>query len=106
MRIKTPAQPLLFRFRGVTALMAAVATLYGAWPAMGGRLSLFQGRYYLLLAAGLSQRGTVRCALMPYGEPLGASPVLYAFFAEHGRELSRDAVAELGRAMGRRGSGE
>ena len=33
------------------------------------------------------------------GRRLGACPVLYAYLAEHGREISRNAVQELGRAL-------
>ncbi len=105
MRIKTPAQPLVFRYQGATALLTAVAELYGSCPQLRSRLCLYAGWYYLAVKAGLRERPAVRSVAGEYGEDLGASPVLYAYYAEHGRELSGNAVQELGAALGRRKSG-
>lgn len=99
MRIKSPAQPLVFRFQSVTSLIAAVQTLYATEPRLRARLCLFAGQYYLAVGASFSQRETVLRAAGEFGRLLGPCPVLYAFFAEHGREISRNAVQELGTAL-------
>ena len=99
MRIKTPAQPLVFRFQGVSALMLAVQRLYALRPCPHSRLALFAGQYYLAVGGGFGQRDRVLRAVGASGRRLGACPVLYAYLAEHGREISRNAVQELGRAL-------
>lgn len=100
MRLKNPAQPLVFCFPDASALCAAVQALYSLRPAMPGRLALSQGRYYLCVQARLRDRQAVRRAAAT-GESLGAAPVLYAFHREHGMEISADAVRELGAALGK-----
>lgn len=96
MRLKRPAQPLVFRFAGVTPLCGAAVALYEGYPQVKSSLCLYRGAYYLEVAAALRQRPGVRRRAAPYGTSLGASPVLYAYCEEHGRCLSTDAVGELG----------
>ena len=86
MRLKRPAQPLVFQFQRAGSLCAAVACLY-------------RGAYYLKAAAALRQRQSVRRLAAPFGKPLGACPVFYAYCEEHGRCLSTNAVEELGGAL-------
>ena len=97
--MKRPAQPLVFRFGGATALCGGAAALYGNFPKLEASLCLYRGAYYLRVGATLGERSSVRRALAPYGSWLGASPVLYAYCEEHGRCLSTNAVGELGRAL-------
>ena len=97
--MKRPAQPLVFRFRGATALCGAAAARYGSFPKLEASLCLYRGFYYLRVCATLRERFPVRRTLAPFGLWLGASPVLYAYCEEHGRCLSTNAVGELGRAL-------
>lgn len=99
MRMKKPPQPLLFRFDGPTTLCEAVQELYRLDPGVSAALCLWQGKYHLLVAAGLRGRKRLAQALRRYGTFLGASPVLYAFCREHGQEITRDAVARLGAVL-------
>lgn len=99
MRIKSPVLPLVFRFGSVSAMMNAVAVLYGLRPDTQARLCLFAGRYYLAVGAGLTERPGIRSGAGEFGRCLGAAPVLYAFCAEHGREISQNAVIDLGGAL-------
>lgn len=97
LRLKTPAQPLVFCFRDATALCAAVQELYRLRPRLAAGLALSGGRYYLSVQAPLRDRQVVRaCAPLSC---LGAAPVLYAYRREHGTELSRNAIKELGRPL-------
>lgn len=96
MRLKRPAQPLVFRFAGVTPLCGAAVALYEEFPLVESSLCLYRGAYYLKVGATLGQRPKVRRKAARYGASLGASPVLYAYCEEHGRCLSTDAVGELG----------
>jgi len=98
-RLRFPAQPLVFCFSKVSALCGAVARLYGLIPGTAASLSLYQGRYYLAVHAGLRKRRLVFLIAGEFGEYLGPARVLYSFYAEHGRELSRNAVTELGKAL-------
>lgn len=95
-RLKSTAQPLLFRFSGVSPLLLAVRDLYGRFPGLGASLSLYRGGYYLLVRSGFRQRKRVVRAAGRYGRFLGPGAVRYAFTAEHGRELSRCALQDLG----------
>lgn len=99
MRLKRPAQPLVFRFPGAGCLCGAAAALYEGCPGLEASLSLYGGAYYLKAAATLGQRPRVRRLAARYGTLLGACPVLYAYCEEHGRCLSTDAVKELGGAL-------
>lgn len=101
MKLKRPPQPLVFQYESATALCGAVASLYRHRP-LRASLCLYRGRYYLEVRCGLGKRGRVRRACRPYGPCLGPSPVLYAYFEEHGLPLSQDAVAQLGGALHRR----
>ncbi len=105
MRLKTPAQPLVFCFAEVSALLGAVARLYSrfncAEKRVAASLSVYRGRYYLAVYGGFLQRQRVVEAVGRPGRCLGPAPTLYAYYAEHGRELSQNAVAELGGALGR-----
>lgn len=101
LRLKRPAQPLVFCFPGVSALCGAVTRLYGSAPDAPALLSLYRGRYYLAVSAALRERRQIFLAAAEFGAYLGAAPVLYAYYAEHGRELSRNAIAELGAALNR-----
>jgi len=103
LRLKHPAQPLVFCFSGVSALCGAVVRLYGAVPDAPASLCVYGGRYYLAVYAGLRERRQVILAAEEFGVYLGPACVLYAFYAEHGRELSQNAVAELGAALYRGG---
>ena len=103
MRLKRPAQPLVFQFQRAGSLCAAVACLYQAWPKLEASLCLYRGAYYLKAAAALRQRQSVRRLAAPFGKPLGACPVFYAYCEEHGRCLSTNAVEELGGALWGRG---
>lgn len=103
MRLKRPAQPLVFYFSGVSALCGAIIRLYGAAPDVKASLCVYRGRYYLAVYAGLRERRQTRLAAGEFGTYLGPACVLYAFYVEHGRELSKNAVAELGSALYRSG---
>ncbi len=98
-RLANPPQPMVFCFSGVTALCGAVRRLYGLDAVRPSSLSLYRGRYYLAVFCGLRERRPVTEAAGEFGACLGPARVLYAFYAEHGRELSRDAVAQLGAAL-------
>lgn len=99
MKLKMPPQPLVFAFDGPTALCAAVTELYRLQPRAPSALCVWRGRYYLQVSTGLLGRRQVWRAGERFGQCLGASPVLYAFCREHGREISQNAVAQLGRAL-------
>ena len=99
LRLKYPAQPLVFCFSGVSALCGAVVQIYGLFPDAPALLCLDQGRYYLAVSCGLRERRQIFLTAGEFGAFLGAAPVLYAYYAEHGRELSRNAISELGTAL-------
>lgn len=96
LRLKRPAQPLVFRFSGAGPLCGAAIALYEVFPGLESSLCLYRRAYYLKVGASLLQRPKVRRAASPYGRYVGACPVLYAYYAEHGRSLSTNAVEELG----------
>lgn len=100
-KIKRPVQPLVYKLGGTRALCGAIAELSRIRPKLSGSLSIYRGRYYLAVRSPLLARGRVRAAVGRYGQGLGAARVLYAYCAEHGRELSCDAIAELGGPIGR-----
>lgn len=100
-RLKTPPQPLVFRFEKASDLCGAVARLYRVVPGMAAGLSGYGGRYYLAVYAGLRERRRVLLAARGLGVCLGAAPVLYSYYAEHGGEVSRSAIAELGAVLAR-----
>lgn len=97
LRLKAPPQPLVFCFQDATGLCAAVQALYRLRPQLGAGLSFSGGRYYLCVEAPLRDRQLVRGAAPACC--LGAAPVLYAYRREHGMELSRNAIKELGRPL-------
>lgn len=97
LRLKTPAQPLVFCFSDASSLCAAVQALYSLRPALTAGLSLSGGCYYLAVQAPLRDRQVVR-RVAP-GCCLGPAPVLYAYRREHGAELSKNAIHELGRLL-------
>ena len=101
MRLKTPPQPVVFRFDGPTALCSAVEEIYRMAPKAPSALCRWQGRYFLQVRAGLGMRRRLARSGARYGACLGASPVLFAFCREHGCEISRDPVAKLGGALAR-----
>lgn len=101
MKLKTPPQPLVFVYDGPTALCAAVSELYRLEPRTPSALCMWRGRYYLQVGACLGKRRRLARVGERWGLCLGACPVLYAFCREHGREISRDAVAQLGGALAR-----
>lgn len=98
-----PPQPLVFVYDGPTALCAAVSELYREEPQAPSELCMWRGRYYLQVGAGLGARKRLAGIGGRWGHCLGACPVLYSFCREHGREISRDAVAQLGGALARQG---
>lgn len=101
-KLKTSPQPLVFSFAGAASLCGAVRRLYrmprksGMLPAS---LCAYRGRYYLAVGCTLRERCKVLSLAVEFGRCLGPAPVLYAYYAEHGREISRDAVAQLGGAL-------
>ncbi len=97
MRMKSPAQPLVFCFADASSLCAAVQALYRMRPQLAAGLTLGGGRYYLCVQAALRDRQAVK-RVCP-GSCLGAAPVLYSYWREHGLELSRNAIKELGRPL-------
>lgn len=86
-KLKGPPQPLLFRFGGECALCGALSALHGRCPGLPAALAKYQACYYLCVGGGLRARFCVIRAAAAFGQCLGAAPVLYAFFAEHGTEL-------------------
>lgn len=110
MRLKTPPQPVVFRFDGPTALCSAVEEIYRMAPKAPSVLCRWRGRYFLQVRAGLGMRGRLARSGARYGACLGASPVFFAYCREHGVEISGDPVAKLGGALarggGRQGEGE
>lgn len=98
-KIISAAQPMLFCFGSASALCSAIAALYASLPGVSASLCYRQGVYYLSVWAALLERSLVARTAAEFGESLGAGRVLYAFYAEHGRELSKNAVAELGGAL-------
>lgn len=103
MKLKRPAQPLVFCFSGVSALCGAVAGLYEVLPWVRASLCLYRGKYYLAVFSSLKHRETVRKTAGLSGDYLGAAQVLYAYFEEHGTPISQNAVAQLGGALKREG---
>ena len=103
MRLKYPAQPLVFSFSGVTPLCGAVSKIYEIYPDVDAALCLYRDRYFLAVYAGLSMRGRVFRTAGEYGAYLGPGRVLYSFFEEHGQSISRNAVEDLGAALHRGG---
>lgn len=99
MRVKSPVQPLVFCYGEADSLCIAVSALYRSLPHMPALLCLCRGKYYLAVYSRLLERSRAYRAAMETGSYLGPAPVLYAFYAEHGRELSRNAIAELGAAL-------
>ena len=97
MRIKSPVQPLVFCFPDASSLCGAVQALYRLRPGLAAGLTLSGGRYYLCVEAGLRDRQVVRRAAPD--RCLGAALVLYAYRREHGLELSKNALKELGKPL-------
>ena len=102
MKMKTPPQPLVFRYDGPTALCRGVAALHRLAPRTSSALCLWRGKYYLRVGATLRLRRQLAETGSRYGLCLGACPVLYAFCQEHGEEITQDAVAQLGGALNSR----
>lgn len=98
-KIVSSAQPLVFCFASVSAMCTAVAELYRLLPNEKAGLCIYRGGYYLAVHAPLMKRRCALFAVGALGECLGAGRVQYAFYAEHGRELSQNAVAELGKVL-------
>lgn len=99
LKIISAVQPLVFCFGTATALCSAVASLYAVLPCAAASLCVYRGRYYLAVRAKLQNRPKAAALADNFGENLGAAAVLYAFCAEHGTEISKNAVAELGKAL-------
>ncbi len=99
MRLKTPSQPLVFCFSGVSALCGAVEKLYDLYPKASASLCLYKNCYYMAVYSCLAMRGKVHGILSEYGKFMGPSGVLYSFFEEHGTFITRDAVTQLGAAF-------
>ncbi len=97
-RLKFPPQPLVFCFTDASALLGGIKRLYQAFESPpAGDLCLYRGKYYLAVHCGLLQRRAAVLEACEFGACLGAARVRYAYYAEHGRELSRAAITQLGR---------
>jgi len=101
LRMKSPAQPLVFCFSDVSELMGAVEKLFEIDCGIKARLCLNRDRYFLAVYSSLSKRSKFFCVVSEYGKYLGPGSVLYSFFEEHGKKISDDAVNELGSAIHR-----
>lgn len=99
MRLKSPLQPLVFCFSGVSPLCSAIVKLYDCYPDVHASLCLWEQKYFLAVHSRLKMRRTVFCTLTEYGKYLGPGSVIYSFYEEHGKSISQNAVAELGAAM-------
>lgn len=99
LRLKTPSQPLVFCFSGVSPLCGAVEKLYDIYPDARASLCFYRGCYFLAVYSSLAMRGKVRSLLYEYGKFLGPSGVLYSFCEEHGMPITHNAVTELGAAL-------
>ncbi len=100
MKLKTPPQPIVFRFEGPTALCEAVRSLYEVVPNAPSALCGWRGFYFLRVQVGFKTRKRVMVLGARYGVCLGACPVLYAYFQEHGKEISQNPVEDLGGTLG------
>lgn len=99
MRLKSPPQPLVFCFSGVSPLCGAVAKLYDIYPEVSAYLCLNAEKYYLAVYASLAMRRRVFSIVMEYGSYLGPGSVKYSFYEEHGQKITHEAVAKLGAAL-------
>lgn len=88
-KIKSVPQPLVFRYRALGALGFALARVCCLAPQAQTGISVYRGEYYLAVWATLLARPLVQNAAGRNGTYLGPVPVRYAYYAEHGRELSR-----------------
>ncbi len=87
--MKFPPQPLVFCFADVSALLNGIKRLYRTFESPpAGDLCLYRGKYYLAVHCGLLQRRAAVLEAGEFGVCLGAARVRYAYYAEHGRELS------------------
>lgn len=98
-QLKAPLQPLVFCFSGVSHLCTAVARLYDFYPQVKASLCLYDRKYYLAVHSKLKMRRKVFRLLVEFGSYLGPGSVTYAFYEEHGKNISDDAVSELGAAF-------
>jgi len=99
LRLKTPSQPLVFCFSGVTPLCGAVAKLYDIYPDVTASLCLYRCQYYIAVYSKLTMRRHVWSAAIEFGVYLGPGSVMYSFYEEHGKKISHNAVTELGAAL-------
>lgn len=98
MRIKN-LQPLVFCFSDVTHLCEAVSKVYEAYPKLKSSLCFYKERYFLAVYPLLSKRRPVYELLCEFGKYLGAGSVKFSLLEEHGRVVSKDAVAQMGYAF-------
>lgn len=99
LKLKAPSQPLVFCFLSVSPLCGAVAKLYDIYPDVSASLCVCGRKYYLAVHAKLKMRRRVFGVCAEFGTYLGPGSVMYAFYEEHGKKISHDAVAELGAAL-------
>lgn len=99
LRLKKPVQPLVFCFSEVSPLCGAAAALYELSPNVGARLCLYNRKYYLAVNSTLKMRAPTCRTVGKYGRFLGPCRVLYSFYEEHGKIISKNAVQELGGAL-------
>ena len=99
LRLKSPSQPLVFCFTGVSSLCTAITALYEAYPNVSASLCLWEEKYFLAVHSRLKTRRAIFCILTEYADFLGPGSVIYSFYEEHGKNISQNAVAELGAAM-------
>lgn len=72
------------------------------YPQVSASLCLCGRKYYLAVHSQLKMRRKVSGLCAEFGTYLGPGSVQYAFYEEHGKKISHNAVAELGAAFNTR----
>lgn len=94
-RLKLPPQPLVFFYRDLSSLCCALSGVYALSNRLRASLSLYRGEYILALWSPLRLRERIVAAAGRWGTCLGPAPVFYSYCAEHGVELSQNALKDL-----------
>lgn len=95
--------PLIFELENLDAVTAVCKRLATDMQAGIVKSSLFhyEAHYYLLLYTYCRMERKIQFILQEYGDFLGKSTVLAAFFREHSKEISRDdAISTIVRCLG------